>query len=65
MAQLGMTENEDYLERVLDGIYAVAETRKEKLAKDLNNAQIKQLKSLSYELGVACETVLKERSEPN
>lgn len=62
---LGMTENEDKLERVLDSIYATAEMAKEKLAKDLNNHQIKQLKMLSGELSSACEDVLKERSERN
>ncbi|MFD1363095.1 hypothetical protein [Lentibacillus salinarum] len=62
---LGLTEHEDELERVLDGIYATAEMGLEKLAGDLNNEQIRRLNNMSYELALACEKVIAERSDQN
>ncbi|MFD1362712.1 hypothetical protein [Lentibacillus salinarum] len=62
---LGLTKHEDNLERVLDGIYVTAEMGLEKLAGDLNNEQIRRLHDMSYDLALACEKVLAERSDQN
>lgn len=67
MAQfdLGLSKQEEDLERTLDGLYIAAEMEFSKSAGDLNDVQLKTLHYLSTELTKACEKVIIERSEGN